>query len=172
MGKVGENLPNPDEPLSIVQYLGEVQRVLDGEVEFGHPSSPWDPNDATVGVELAGDMAATRPHNGTPQNIVGSWVEVLFASAGVAGLFTHNLDIPIVAADEPNVRWLFTNFKHSGAGASAVSTLTLDYDDALCTVTKDSIQLVLRMPAGSRTIGAGANAVRCSVFFTPASRWP
>jgi hypothetical protein len=171
VSRVGENLPKPDDPLSLVQYLADVQRVLDSEVEFGHPTTPYDEADATVGVEMAGDMTATRPHNGTLQNIRGSWVEVEIAAAGAAVTFTHNLGLPVVGADEPNVRWLFTNFRHSGVGATGVSTLTLDYDDTLCTVAADNIQLVLRSPAG-RTIAAGANAVKASVFFVPAVRWP
>jgi hypothetical protein len=165
VSKVPVNIPDPQKPESIIKGVTDVARVVDGEIEFGHPLNPYDDQDTT----LAGAGSPTT-HNGSVQNIKGSWVEVEFSAANAAVSFAHNLNVEVVAANEPNVRWLFTNFQHSGAGA-ATGCLSLEYDDALCAVGTNTIDLVLRAsPGGVRTIAAGANAVKCTVFFTPAVR--
>jgi hypothetical protein len=149
----------------MVKAITDVTRVVDSEIEFGHPLNPYDDQSTT----LAGAGTPTT-HNGSVQNIKGQWVEVEFGAVDTAVAFTHNLNLEVIAANEPNVRWLFTNFQHSGAGP-ATGCLSIEYDDALCTVSASSIQLVLRAsPGGVRTIAAGANAVKCTTFFTPAVR--
>ena len=93
MGRVGVNLPKPDDPLSLAQYLADVQRVLDSEVEFGHPHHPTD-DQSTARADGA-------VHNGVLQNIRGSWVEVEVDTApglGAAITCTHNLGVAVAAA--------------------------------------------------------------------------
>jgi hypothetical protein len=165
VARIGEVLLDPKDPQSIVDVLNRVIQVLDQGVELGDPLNPLDDSS----VVLAGSGSPTV-HNGRVANIRGSWVSVEFAAADTAVAFNHNLDIPVFGTNEPNVRWLFSNFRHSGVGP-AVSNLNLEYDDLLCTMTKDSIDLVLRSQ-GVRTIAVGANAVKVDVFFVPAVRWP
>jgi hypothetical protein len=165
VSKIPSVIVDPDKPDSIVKALSEATRVVNEWIEFGNPQNPYDDQSTT----LAGAGTPTT-HNGEMQNIRGSWVEVEFDAANAAEAFNHNLGLDVISADEPNVRWLFTNFRHSGAGA-ATGCLSLEYDDALCAVSANSIDLVLRAsPGGVRTIAAGANAVKCTVFFIPAVR--
>lgn len=159
------------DPKSMAEAIQELQRVVGGLLDVGEPQNPYDESNTT---DLAGDIvgppAAGRPvHNGTPGNLLGSWVEVEIAAANAAVAFNHNLDLPVVGTDEPNVRILSQTLRHSGAGA-APGPLSLEYDDSLCTVGANTIELVLRA-GGTRTIAAGANAVKASVCFVPATRW-
>jgi hypothetical protein len=164
MAKIGENLPDPNDLESIVEFIGAIQREVDGLIEFGTPQDPTDDTSTT----LAG--SASGAHPGSLQNIHGSWAEAEFGAVNTAVTFYHHLGLDVIGTDLPNVRWLFTNFRHSGAGP-ATGCLSLEYDDALCTVAANSIDLVIRAsPGGVRTIAAGANAVKCTVFFIPAVR--
>ena len=160
MSKLSNITFDPSSPESISEALTKVIRVVDSELGFGAPHNPNDDTDAAL---------AGTTHNGTPDNMDGSWVDVQFAAADTAVAFTHNLDLDFESTTSPNVVWIVENFKHSGAGP-ATGNLSIEFDDALCTVARSSIELVLRSP-GTRTIGAGANAVRCRVFFQPVMRW-
>lgn len=165
MAKVGEQLLDPNDTIGIVDTLNRVIQVVDDAIEFGDPNDPY--------VETSGTKAtgASTTHNGRISNIRGSWVEAEFDSAGATATFTHNLNLPVFSASEPNVRWLFTNFSHSGAGPGAATTaMSLLYEGG--TVATNSIVLRLMVAAGTRTIASGANAVKVCAFFTPAVRWP
>jgi len=165
MARIGKTLSDPEDKLAIVDIINQIVRVLDdANIEFGDPLSPLDDSS----VVLAGAGTPTT-HNGRLANIRGSWVEAQIDAANAVVTFTHNLDLPVVGADEPNVRWAVLNFKHSGVGA-APGALQLVYEDSVCTVTANTIDLVLRVE-GTRTLAAGANAVRASVFFIPCVRW-
>lgn len=140
-----------------------LEEVLRNRVEFGDPQEPDDPASTTA----AG--SSTTAHNGRPDNIFGSWVEVTFDAADAATLCRHNLDMPIVNA-ELNVRWMVFAFQHSGVGVNAASTLSINYDTRdSAAILADSLNLRLYV-GGGRTIAAGANAVKVSLFFTPATR--
>lgn len=91
-------------------------------ISFGHPT---DPNDETSDV-LAGDMTAVPAHNGTLDDIDGSWVELeINGTAGTtlddAITCSHNLFTEEATAwdeepvtDEPNVRWFVVGWEHDG----------------------------------------------------------
>jgi hypothetical protein len=170
VSRTGKFISDPRDPLAISEAVSRLQTIVDNEIEFGNPLDPNDSSSTTA----PGDTAGTPQHNGTLQNIRGSWVEVEFDGTGAANYqdFHHNMGLPEGAAGEPNVRWLCTNFRHSGAGAVGASTLSLEFDDSVAAPSNptNTIRLVLRAE-GTRTIAAGANAVKVSVFFIPAVRW-
>jgi len=118
LSKVPANIPDPEKPESIIKGVTDVTRVVDGEIEFGNPTDPRDDESTT----LAGSGTPTE-HNGSIQNIKGSWVEVEIGATGAQPAMgldeavecIHNLDVPVVATDEPNVRWFVAGIQHDGA---------------------------------------------------------
>lgn len=156
-------LVDPNNLKSVADALTEVISVLDREVSIGDPQDPT--NDAST--QLAG-AAGPPVHNGDGGNLIGDWCEEHIDTAGAAVTFNHNLGLPVVNG-EPNVFWIYT-LRHSGLLAIATSHLNLDFDDTLCTVTTNSIDLVLRSD-GVRTVN-GANPVRARVRFFPVTRYP
>jgi len=150
---------DPKNPLSIVEHLSRVQRTVDGQIEFGTPQDPNDPASTT--------LANGSAHNGTLLNILGSWVEVSVGAAQVNTnlTFTHNLDVQVLGATTPNVRWLVFGWQHSGVGSLAGSSVSLVYTDG--TVTANSIGL--RVWAGGLTVDGG-NQLKVSAFFIPSVR--
>jgi len=163
VGQVGIGIVDPNDPHSLSDALNRIIQVLDSQIEFGDPIDPDNP------AATSPPRAGSSGRNGTLQNIVGSWVEVAFTSASSSQAFTHNLDIPVAVAGEPNVRWLFTNFRHSGVGASP-GTLSLEFVNG-STLTNNAITLTLRAD-GTRTINGAGDEVLVSVFLVPAVRWP
>ena len=95
-------------------------------IGFGNPV---DPNDETS-VVLAGDMTATPAHNGTLDDIDGSWVELEIGPGQANGLDDpitchHNLFTDSATAwaeepvtGEPNVTWFVDRWEHDGARQS------------------------------------------------------
>lgn len=168
-GRLGKRIIDPDDPLSIAEVVTELIQIVTSELGFGDPLDP----SSDASTVKAGQGSSGTDHNGTPDNILGAWAEAEFTSVGVGNpvTFSHNLGLPVQSADSPNVRWLFTNIRHSGAGApAAADTITLMYDDAVCTTAADTIQLVCHAATGGRTID-GSNPVKVSVFFVPVLQW-
>ena len=170
MAKIELVTVDPDDPKAIAEAITHILQVLDGGIEFG---DPIDPKDTSL-TGLAG-ATATPPvdrHNGSLQNMGGSWVEVSTIVLDTAIAFNHNLGVPIDAGtrnlDEPNVRWLFTNFSHDGTGADANSCLTLHHEEG-DSITTDTIELRLYSSSG-RTVGS-SNPVKISAYFIPVVRW-
>lgn len=165
MSRVPQTVVNPEDPRSIVEHLYRVQRVVDGRLEFGSPQNPNDP----ASVTLANGVA----HNGTLQNLLGSWVEVDVTAADTLVNCVHNLGVPVTvvaATNQPNVRWLVFGFQHSGNGANAASTLSCNFElgDA-ASITENSFPLRFYV-GGGRTVGADPDDLRVSIFFVPAVR--
>ena len=149
MPKVPGGLPSPDDPDAVVEFLGEIATILDGQL--GH--ADFDKGDSG------------RP-NGILDNFRESYVRVEITAADTAVTFSHNLDLPVVSGSV-NVVWEAVCLAHSGAGTSP-GPLSLEYQDG-DSVGNNSIQLRLRS-AGSRTIDA-SNPVRALVRFVPVSQW-
>lgn len=166
MSRIPRVIVDPKDPLSIVEHLGRVQRVVDGQLEFGSPQDPRDPNSATLAAGAAGG------HNGTVLNMAGAWVEADVTAADTRFDCAHNLGLPVTvvtAVNQPNVRWLFACFQHNGTGVNATSTLSVNYDSRDAgSITQNSFPLRLYV-GGGRTV-SGPNPVRVSLFFTAAIR--
>jgi hypothetical protein len=168
MSRIPRFLVDPDKPESIVQQMEEIHRVADGDIGFGHPN---DPN--SIGSTTAAGAADVN-HNGTLENITGSWVEVTFPALDTAVTCHHNLfrnwpDYVLPITGEPNVRWLVFGFSHDGDTADAASTLSVNFEK-LDTVAANSIQLRL-YKAGARVVD-GTHPVTATLFFIPAVKAP
>ncbi len=170
MGRVGANVGDPRDPVANAETITRVQAVVDSQIEFGDPLSPLDPT-STV---LAGGpvIGSFQKHNGSLQNIAGSWVEVSITGEGGATTYNHNLNVPISLGtrnlEEPNVRWLFANFSHDGNGIDGPSTLSLNYQE-VDPITVNSIDL--RLHVGGARVVDGTHPCKVSVFFIPVVRW-
>ena len=156
---------NPADPLSVVEHLYRVQRVVDRHVEFGSPQDPADPTSVVRALGAA--------HNGTILNIEGSWFEaVLEATGRTAVTCIHNLDVATnQPATAPNVKWLHFGVSHNGTGADATSTYAVDVWYQGGARTADAIALVFNLVVGGTapTVNA-ANPVVVTLFFVRAVR--
>lgn len=165
MSRIPQVVVNPDSPMSIVDHLYRVGRVVDGRLEFGSPQDPEDPASVT--------LANGTTHNGTLLNLAGSWFEKDQDTLDTRFDCAHNLGIPVTVVggvNKPNVRWLFANFQHNGTGVVAgTPTLSVNYDSRdAASITTNSFPLRL-YAAAVRTVNAG-NPVRVTLFFTGAVR--
>ena len=164
MSRVPTSVVDPGNPRSIVEHLANVQRVVDGSIEFGSPQDPNDPASLT--------LANGTAHNGTLLNIQGSWVEVDVTALDTPVACRHNLEIPFVVIggiSQPNVRWQLFGFQHSGNGVGVGSTISCNYE----TTDENSISEIsfpLRFYATARVVGAAPDHLRVTLFFTPAVR--
>jgi hypothetical protein len=165
MGRIGQNLPDPNNPKSLVDFLGEVRRVVDGNIEFGNPQDPADDTSST----LAG--STTGAHPGTLSNIKGTWCEADVDTLDSPITFYHNLNIDVAVSGEPNVRWLFSDYVHDGTGVTdGTAVISCNFEPTTCTVTTTSIDLQF-YAAGGRTVDV-THLLKVSLFFVPAVRRP
>lgn len=150
----------------MVEHLSRVQRVVDGQLEFGSPQDPNDPQSATAPNGVA--------HNGTLQNLHGSWFTCSITAAG-RSTFTciHNLfesNFTPTAGLVP-VRWMEWGWSHDGTGGGAGTQLDLDVWYMGGAIAFDRIDLAVSaiVTAGALTI-SGAHPVRLDLFFIRAVR--
>lgn len=155
-GRPRRNLPDPKNPKSVVEHVDGVQRILDQQVSFGHPQDPGD----DAGTALAGTT-----HNGVIYNMEGTWVELRVTVLDANTTCTHNLNLTVLSASQPNCRWLVWGYQHDGTGAGTTSTISCNYEDG--TVAADSIQL--RFYAVARTVDAD-HPLKVTLWFIPAVR--
>lgn len=165
MSRVPRVLYDPADPKAVAEHASRLQRVMDGQIEFGSPQDPNDP----ASVTLANGTA----HNGILQNMLGAWVEVDVTALDTRVDCAHNLGVPITvvaATNQPNVRWLVFGYQHSGTLAIAGSTISCNYElgDA-ASITSNSFPLRF-YAAGTRTVGADPDDLRVTLFFVPAVR--
>lgn len=163
MSRVPYALVDPKDPLSIVEHLGRVQRVVDGKVEFGSPQDPNDPTGTTRALGVA--------HNGTLLNIEGSWFDAVLTATGRTVLTcVHNLNVATTQpATAPNVRWLVFGVLHNGTGA-VLPTVDVGVSYLGGARTADAIDLTFNLVVGGvLTVNAG-NPVVASLFFVRAIR--
>ena len=166
---------NPEDPNSIAEALSVLLRVVDREIEFGHPQNPIG-EDATSSAQVAGAAGGAIPaHNGVLENIRGSWVEIIVDSSATADTkidCVHNLNVPMTSGvAEANVRWMVMGIKHSGLNAVAASTISVSYETGDSgSITADSFPLRV-YAEGTRTVN-DANPIKITLFFIPAVRWP
>lgn len=163
MSRVPQAPIDAKNPQSIVEHLYRVQRVVDRLVEFGSPQDPSDPTSTTRALGVA--------HNGTLQNIDGSWFEaVLEATGRTAITCVHNLNVATTQpATAPNVRWLVFGVQHNGAGA-VMPTIAVDCWYQGGARTADQIELVFNLVVGGVLTVDAANPVVVSLFFVRAVR--
>jgi len=163
--------------IALSQQVNEILRVLDDRVEFGEPQDPSNPTSTT----LAGDFSAAGGHNGTPSNILGSWVEVTLESTGTSKIACyHNLFLDsstspqytVPVSGEPNCRWLFFGCGHDGTGGDATSGLIVCPTFVLGdTVAPDYIELRFSVSTVGTALTVDAtHPVLACLFFTQASR--
>jgi hypothetical protein len=122
MTKIRSHVHNPDDPKAMSERLTDAGRALDattqfGGVYFGHPANPFEEDDTT----LAGSSATA--HNGLIENVRGSWVELEFSALDTAVEAIHNLSIPVINANKPNVRWIVMGVQHAGTQGTRFSDL-------------------------------------------------
>lgn len=156
MSRIPRAIVNPSDPESVVQHLYRVQRVVDGELEFGCPQDPNDPQSTALA-----DGAA---HNGLLLNVKGAWVELEVETLNANTTCTHNLNVQ-APTGLVNVRWLVFGWQHDNTGAGAGSTVSVLYVDG--NVGENSI--ALRFYAAARTVSAD-HPLKVTLFFTPAVR--
>jgi hypothetical protein len=165
VSRVPQVVLDPQDPKGIVEHLYRVQRVVDQRIEFG---SPQDPRDPTSTVRALGGV-----HNGTLQNVEGSWFEAVLSATGRTTLTcVHNLDVATnQPATAPNVRWLVFGVQHNGTGADGTTTYAVDVWYQGGTRTADAIDLGFNLVVGGTvpTVNAG-NPVVVTLFFTRAVR--
>lgn len=144
---------------SLFEHVQELEKIIRRRVEFGNPGHPVDPADVT----LAGSLPAL--HNGSPDNMMGSWVEIEVDTMDAPFICYHNLGV-VPIAGQVNVRWFVAGFFHDGTGANAASTISVNYETGDA-VTANSIEL--RMYAGG-TRSMAENPIKVTLFFIPAVR--
>lgn len=160
MGKVGLTTTDPKNPQQIADALTRLIEEFDGRISFGNPQDPTD--DAST--DLAGSTDVLHP--GTLINMEGAWVELDVDTLDSNVTCYHHLNQPVSVSGEPNVRWLEFGYLHSGVGTA--EAIGCWYEDG--TVTANSIQL--RFGSSGRTVAAGANVLKATLFFIPAIRRP
>lgn len=163
MSRVPPNVVNPTDPMSVVEHVYRVQRVVDGKMEFGSPQDPTNPTSATVANGVA--------HNGTILNMEGSWYSALITAVGRSTITcTHNLATPTTAGLIP-VRWLIFGWTHDGTGGGAATELDLAlwYMGGAVTTNAIVLSVSCAVIAGALTINAD-HPVRLDLFFTRAVR--
>lgn len=151
-------------PDNVTEVVKELIQLLSGEVEFGHPQDPLDPNSATY--------ADGSSHNGTPSNINVSWFEADIETVDTRIDCVHNLEAPVVVVggnNQPNVRWPIANFVHDGTGASVISgAIGVVYESTdQGSITSNSFPL--RLYAPGRTVDA-THPVKMTLGFIRAVR--
>lgn len=163
MSRVPRVIVNPKDPQSIVEHLGRVQRVVDGRLEFGSPQDPNDPQSATV--------ANGTTHNGTLQNLDGSWFSCVIEAAGRSNLVCiHNLfeSTFTPTAGLIPVRWIPCGWLHDGTGGGDLS-LTVWYAGGAVAFDRITLAVNVVVTAGVVTVSA-AHPVRLDLFFIRAIR--
>jgi hypothetical protein len=163
VSRIPQVVVNPESPMSIVDHLYRVGRVVDGRLEFGSPQDPADPTSVTVADGVT--------HNGTVLNMAGSWFSGLITAVGRSNLTcVHNLNTPTTAGLVP-VRWQKFGWSHNGTGGGAATELDLALWYMGGAVTANSIVLAasVNVIAGALTINAG-NPLRVDLFFVGAVR--
>jgi hypothetical protein len=148
------------------ETIGDLQDSLDGGISFGHPQDP----DSDTSTTLAGAGGASAGHNGTLENINGSWVELALDTAPAAGApvtFTHNLNLEVPVSGSPNVRWLLFGASHDGTGTPASANVFFYFEEG-DSVTANSIELTYGV-AGLTV--ADASPLTVTLFFIPAVRF-
>lgn len=166
MSRIPQVVVNPDSPMSIVDHLYRVGRVVDGRLEFGSPQDPNDPASTTV--------ANGTTHNGTVLNMAGSWFSGIIQAVGRSNLTCiHNLYDPdrTFAAGLIPVRWMVWGWSHNGTGGGVATELDLAvwYMGGAVAATSIVLAVSVNLIAGALTINAG-NPLRLDLFFVPAVR--
>jgi hypothetical protein len=177
VARVQQKIIDPRDPQSHVDQTMGIIHELDGRVSFGDPQDPRDPQSRTIadgsaGFTVGGAAAPELAHNGTIENIRGSWVEVNVTSVNVqVHTVTHNLDVAIIDSTTPNVRWLKFAVMHDGTGGVFGATrLWTDVNWLTQTVTPNAIDLTFAVLVGGVITIDSDHPVVFTLFFTPATR--
>lgn len=163
MSRVPQVVVDPKDAPSVVEHLYRVQRVVDRFVEFGSPQDPTDPTSTTRALGVA--------HNGTLQNMDGSWFEAVLEAAGrTIVTCVHNLNVATTQpATAPNVRWIPFGVMHNGTG-NVLATVDVEIAYLGGARTADQIELVMNLVVGGVLTVNAANPVVVSLFFVRAIR--
>ena len=136
MARVPETPLNPDEPNSIAELADNTRREVDGNLEFGSPQDPLDVGATTLPGTATG-------HNGTLQNISGSWASADVTALNTAVTFRHNLfqepEYPAVLSGNVNVRVLAFFWQHNGTAGTTNAEWVRIFDH---TVTSTAVTTV------------------------------
>lgn len=162
---------DPNNPQSIVTRLTDLTLVTDGWIEFGEPQNPNDPTSAV----LAGGTGAGA-HNGTVDNLKGSWVEASLTATGSSTVTCrHNLYLDsgpytLPAAGQPNVRWIVFGWQHDGTGITAPVVVSVYFAGGAVAVNAIDLNFDIFLPAGSALTVDGTHPMKVTLFFTRATR--
>lgn len=174
---------------SLQSQLDQLTSTVNGQLGFGdpvHPTSPAIPfGDVPAGnIPLVGfeDLA----HNGTLDNIQGSWVEVQIEGPSYPSLTTsthicyHNLyandpDYVVPVANQPNCRWLVAGAMHDGFGANPLAAFHVRvayvaYTTGLVTPTSISLQFGMTWQGPGPFPVDVFHPIRVTLFFIKATR--
>ena len=154
-------IPGADLP----RRVRRLQETADKHLGFGDPTTP-EFGASPAGADNLAGVAATS-HNGTIDNVAGTWALALFNTLDTPKTLYHNLDVP--TDNGLNVRWLITRLLHSGAttGPAYVGTelITVMYEEG-DTITNNTIELRC-YARGNRKV-SGFDWVIVNFFFIPA----
>jgi len=146
---------NPKDAKKIAQKVDSLDRIITNGLDFGDPTNALDPDDTT--------LAGAGNHQGRNGHLKGAWVEVSATAKNSKLVFTHNLGLPQHGANERNVRWRSTTFKHDASGLSDSTVvdnvniaITGSVADNGSTITLSNAYGALSGTSGTASSGVGS----------------
>ncbi len=119
MPRSGDSPGDPTDLNGLAKTVTALDDIVTGGFNKGSPQNPLDDSD----TGLAGGGSGS--HNGTTDNINGSWVEVDFTAIDTAVAFRHNLGVILTGVtDDRNVRWEIDGLRHDADGIAGSGLLT------------------------------------------------
>ena len=176
LGRIGSNVS-----LETLQaQIDRLRSIINGKIGFGDPNQPVSPtfdlyagNAPIVGFELFA-------HNGSLDNIQGSWVEVPLLTTGAVhtkvihhNLYLNDPDYVVPVADQPNCRWFIMGVMHDGLSTDATTSIRADaaYVGGVGLVTPNTISLKFGLVlVGNAPVINAFHPVRVTMFFIKATR--
>ena len=182
LGRIGSNVS-----LETLQaQIDRLRSIINGKIGFGDPNFPANPtidilagNPPIVGFEVLA-------HNGSLDNIQGSWVEVILTSTAAVHtkVIHHNLYlndpdyvVPVLDAatgrHQPNCRWFIMGVMHDGLSTDATTSIRADaaYVGGAGLVTPNTISLKFGLVlVGNAPAINVFHPVRVTMFFIKATR--
>ncbi len=166
MAIIDIELPDPPEALRAIPGLeeyftqlqtaiGDIDLALRAGLREGDPTHP--------------EGGSAHP-NGLLHNMEGSWVTVSFTALDTATTVTHNLELDTTgtASANPNVVWRVMGIKHSGVGATAVDSMSVNYEIGDAINTND---IELRLYSGGTRTVSGAQPATVLLWLYGVDIW-
>ena len=176
MARVDDRVPlqpaRKPEDIPSQRQIENIIKILNSEIEFGEPQDPED----LTSTKLAG-ATGTGAHNGTPGNILGSWVEIQLTSTGITettcnhNLYINEPDYTVPVTGQPNCRWSVWGVQHDGTAADATSFLDVGVSFLSGTVSANAVDLRFNLTSSGTAATVDADhPVLVTLFFIRATR--